>query len=169
MRLLLFVTLASSVGMAREQAFYGTFWSFSNGKRAGGTWPKGPPPPGGIRKYRKEGMILLRSWNSAGFLGRTVRQGQASTEGRGKAFGVLGFSAFSCSRKGDEEIVGCVSWVPWSSCFLPGTFLVPRENPLKGQGLTPALHRTRPLFEVSGYAPELWHCGNKATSHGGQD
>lgn len=70
------------------------------------------PPPGGIRKYRKEGMILLRSWNSAGFLGRTVRQGQASTEGRGKAFGVLGFSAFSCSRKGDEEIVGCVSWVP---------------------------------------------------------
>lgn len=39
------------------------------------------PPSGGIGKYRKEGMITLRYWNSTVFLKRTVSQGQASTEG----------------------------------------------------------------------------------------
>lgn len=73
---------------------------------------------------------------------------------------MLGFSAFSCLKKEGGEVIGHVSWVPWYGCFLPGTFLVPSENPLKVQGLPPALHRTQPLFEVSGYTLELSHCGN---------
>lgn len=66
------------------------------------------PPSGGIGKYRKEGMITLRSWNSTVFLRRTVSQGQTSQGQRGKAFGAVGFSASSCSRKQGEEIVGPV-------------------------------------------------------------